>query len=77
MKCWGGWVFTREGFVEGWLNPLTKEVGFGRATEPTKRGVIFPSFRNCHTHLGDTLARESVPNNLTLVYNTRVPIIIL
>jgi len=66
VKIWGGWVFTREGFVEGWLNPLTKEVGFGQATEPTKRGVILPTFRNCHTHLGDTLARESVPDNLTL-----------
>ena len=46
MKVWGGWVFTREGFVEGWLNPLTKELGFGQAVDPIKRGVIFPAFRN-------------------------------
>ena len=66
MKCWGGWVFTRDGFVEGWLNPLTKELGFGQASEPVKRGVILPTFRNCHTHVGDTLARESVPDDLSL-----------
>ena len=66
MKVWGGWVFTREGFVEGWLNPLTKELGFGQTSKSTKRGVILPTFRNCHTHLGDTLARASVPDSLTL-----------
>ena len=66
MKVWGGWVFTREGFVEGWLNPLTKELGFGQAVDPIKRGVIFPAFRNCHTHLGDTGAREEVPDDLSL-----------
>ena len=66
MKVWGGWVFTREGFVEGWLNPLTKEIGLGQPTEPAKRGVIFPAFRNCHTHLGDTDARDEVPDDLSL-----------
>ena len=66
MKVWGGWVFTREGFVEGWLNPLTKEIGLGQPTEPAKRGVIFPAFRNCHTHFGDTDARDEVPDDLSL-----------
>ena len=61
---WKGPVFTKDGFrgegidLEG-CKIVTKLDG-------NEDGVIVPLFRNCHSHLGDTLARDDVPEGLTL-----------
>ena len=61
---WKGPVFTKGGFrgegidLEG-CKIVTKLDG-------NEDGVIVPLFRNCHSHLGDTLARDDVPEGLTL-----------
>ena len=61
---WKGPVFTRSGFRNQTINLDNCEVVEGCDGE--EDGIIIPLFRNCHTHLGDTLARNLVPRNLTL-----------
>ena len=59
---WTGPVLTANGFVEGWFDPESGKKGDGKPPGPAMEGVILPSFRNCHTHLGDTLARDEAPD---------------
>ena len=50
---WKGPVFTKNGFREQTINLETCDISEGFEEED---GIIVPLFRNCHTHLGDTLA---------------------
>jgi len=61
---WKGPLFTKKGFVDTCINLETCEF-----VDKTKEedGILVPLFRNCHTHLGDTKARKSLPENLNLV----------
>ena len=61
---WKGPVFTRNGFRNQTIDLENCEVsdGFDGAAD----GVVIPLLRNCHTHLGDTLARSEIPDNLSL-----------
>ncbi|HIH79482.1 MAG: amidohydrolase family protein [Candidatus Poseidoniia archaeon] len=61
---WAGPVLTANGFIDGWFDPGNGENGDGEPPGPATEGVILPPFRNCHTHLGDTLARGEVPDKL-------------
>ena len=61
---WKGPVFTRNGFKGSGLNLESCDVVDNIDGE--ENGIIIPLFRNCHTHLGDTLAREEVPEGLSL-----------
>ncbi len=61
---WKGAVFTRDGFVNQTINLENCEVDSN--FEGDEDGIIVPLLRNCHTHLGDTLARDSLPKDLTL-----------
>ena len=61
---WKGPVFTKKGFVDQTIDLQTCTISDG--VEGEIDGILVPLFRNCHTHLGDTLARESVPPNLSL-----------
>jgi len=57
-------------FRAGWLDPVTGERGrdaaAGVPSRGVRRGLILPTLRNCHTHLGDTLARRELPTRLPL-----------
>ena len=59
---WAGPLLARGGFVEGWFDPESDEEGQGPPPGDALEGLILPPFRNCHTHLGDTLARDEVPD---------------
>lgn len=61
---WKGPVFTKDGFRNRTINLENCEVVEGFDGE--EDGIIVPLFRNCHTHLGDTLARDTVPKDLSL-----------
>ena len=61
---WKGPVFTRDGFVEKGVDLENCNIINGISGE--ENGIIIPLFRNCHTHLGDTLARKEIPSNLSL-----------
>jgi len=60
---WKGPVFTKKGFVDACINLETCEFVINDKEE---NGILVPLFRNCHTHLGDTGARKSLPTDLTL-----------
>tara|TARA_B100000953_G_C17986166_1_gene410614 strand:- start:173 stop:1150 length:978 start_codon:yes stop_codon:yes gene_type:complete len=61
---WKGPLFTKKGFVDTCINLETCKF-----VDKTKEedGILVPLFRNCHTHLGDTGARKSLPENINLV----------
>tara|TARA_B100001123_G_scaffold436972_1_gene568322 strand:+ start:964 stop:1941 length:978 start_codon:yes stop_codon:yes gene_type:complete len=61
---WKGPVFTRSGFKGRGLNLENCKIVDG--VDGREDGVIVPLFRNCHTHLGDTLARDKIPEGLSL-----------
>ena len=61
---WKGPVFTKDGFRNQTINLEDCEITEG--FEGGADGIIIPLLRNCHTHLGDTLARNKIPENLTL-----------
>jgi len=61
---WKGPVFTKDGFIDQTINLENCEVDSN--FEGDEDGIIVPLFRNCHTHLGDTLARTSLPKDLNL-----------
>jgi len=61
---WKGAVFTREGFVGKGID--LESCSIVDNIDGEENGIIIPLFRNCHTHLGDTLARKEMPNNLSL-----------
>ena len=61
---WKGPVFTSEGFVEKGID--LENCSITNNIEGEENGIIIPLFRNCHTHLGDTLARNEMPRNLSL-----------
>ena len=61
---WKGPVFTRDGFQGKGLELKGCEIV--DKLDGSEDGVIVPLFRNCHTHLGDTLARDAVPEGLSL-----------
>ena len=61
---WKGPVFTSEGFVGKGIN--LENCSISNDVEGEENGIIIPLFRNCHTHLGDTLARNEMPHNLSL-----------
>lgn len=61
---WKGPVFTKDGFRNQTINLENCEITEG--FEGGADGIIIPLLRNCHTHLGDTLARNKIPENLTL-----------
>ena len=51
---WKGPVFTKDGFRNRTINLENCEVV--EEFDEEEDGIIVPLFRNCHTHLGDTLA---------------------
>ena len=59
---WSGPLLTANGFIDGWFDPESGEKGEGMPPGPATEGVILPPFRNCHAHLGDTLARGEAPD---------------
>ena len=59
---WAGPLFTQSGFISGWFDPASGEEGEGPPHGDALAGLILPPFRNCHTHLGDTLARDEAPD---------------
>ena len=61
---WKGPVFTSKGFVEKGID--LENCSITNNIEGEENGIIIPLFRNCHTHLGDTLARNEMPRNLSL-----------
>ena len=61
---WKGPVFTKDGFTGKGIDLETCSIA--DTLDGSEDGVIVPLFRNCHTHLGDTLARDEVPEGLTL-----------
>ena len=61
---WKGPVFTSKGFVEKGID--LENCSIANDIEGEESGIIIPLFRNCHTHLGDTLARKEMPHNLSL-----------
>ena len=61
---WKGPVFTKDGFTGKGID--LKTCSIADALDDGEDGIIVPLFRNCHTHLGDTLARDDVPEGLTL-----------
>ena len=61
---WKGPVFTKDGFTEEGID--LKTCSIADTLDGDEDGIIVPLFRNCHTHLGDTLARDEVPEGLTL-----------
>ena len=61
---WKGPVFTSEGFVGKGID--LENCSIANDIEGEESGIIIPLFRNCHTHLGDTLARNEMPRNLSL-----------
>ena len=61
---WKGPVFTKNGFTGKGVD--LKKCEIIDKLEGEEEGIIIPLFRNCHTHLGDTLARNIVPKNLSV-----------
>ena len=61
---WKGPVFTRDGFIGKGID--LENCSIINDIDGDENGIIIPLFRNCHTHLGDTLARKEIPNNLSL-----------
>ena len=61
---WKGPVFTKDGFTGKGID--LKTCSIADTLDGSEDGIIIPLFRNCHTHLGDTLARDEVPEGLTL-----------
>jgi cytosine/adenosine deaminase-related metal-dependent hydrolase len=61
---WKGPVFTKDGFTGKGIDLETCSIA--DALDGEEDGIIVPLFRNCHTHLGDTLARDEVPESLAL-----------
>ena len=61
---WKGPLFTKDGFIDTCIDLETCEF---TSKEKEEDGILVPLFRNCHTHLGDTGARKSLPDNLSLV----------
>ena len=61
---WKGPVFTSDGFVGKGI--YLENCSIANEIEGEESGIIIPLFRNCHTHLGDTLARKEMPHNLSL-----------
>ncbi len=61
---WKGPVFTKDGFTGKGID--LKTCSIVDTLDGGEDGIIVPLFRNCHTHLGDTLARDEVPEGLTL-----------
>jgi len=61
---WKGPVFSRDGFKGVGLNLESCEIA--ESMDGGEDGVIVPLFRNCHTHLGDTLARDEIPEGLSI-----------
>ena len=59
---WAGPLFTQSGFISGWFDPASGEEGEGPPHGDALEGLILPPFRNCHAHLGDTLARDEAPD---------------
>ncbi|MDP7007342.1 MAG: amidohydrolase family protein [Candidatus Poseidoniia archaeon] len=59
---WAGPLLTQDGFVEGWFDPNSGDEGEGPPHGDVLEGLILPPFRNCHAHLGDTLARDEAPD---------------
>lgn len=69
-RLWVGPMLIDGEFRAGWLDTATGERGRGApegvAPGGVRRGLIIPALRNCHTHLGDTLARRALPARLPL-----------
>ena len=61
---WKGPVFTRNGFVGKGID--LENCNIISDIDGDENGIIIPLFRNCHTHLGDTLARKEIPKDLSL-----------
>ena len=61
---WKGPVFTKTGFKGQGISLESCEII--ETLDGEEDGVIVPLFRNCHTHLGDSLARKELPENLSL-----------
>ena len=61
---WKGPVFTRSGFVGKGID--LENCNIISDVDGDENGIIIPLFRNCHTHLGDTLARKEIPKDLSL-----------
>ena len=66
---WKGPVFTKTGFKGQGINLENCEII--ETLNGKEDGVIIPLFRNCHTHLGDSLARKELPKNLNLKDQTK------
>ena len=60
---WKGSLFTKEGFINTCIDLESCKFV---TNDKEEDGIIVPLFRNCHTHLGDTGARESLPTGLSL-----------
>ena len=69
---WKGPLFTEKGFVDICINLETCEFV---DSDKEEDGILVPLFRNCHSHLGDTEARSSVPASITfcLLYTSPSP----
>ena len=61
---WKGPVFTKTGFKGQGVSLESCEII--ETLDGEEDGVIVPLFRNCHTHLGDSLARKELPEKLSL-----------
>ena len=61
---WKGPVFTKTGFKGQGISLESCEII--ETLDGEEDGIIVPLFRNCHTHLGDSLARKDLPENLSL-----------
>ena len=56
MELASGKLLTADGFVDGHVefeNGVVKRVGEGTSKMATAKGVIVPTFVNCHTHIAD------------------------
>jgi len=51
---------------EEYCSGSSNSYGWFECVKASEDGIVVPLFRNCHTHLGDTLARDEVPEGLTL-----------
>lgn len=58
-----GMIYQQDGFRQGYFSfsdGIVVEVGHGNAPEPNKtiaKGLVLPLLTNCHTHIGDAIAR--------------------
>ena len=63
MQYVEGSIYQESGFIKGHLgfeNGTVTELGRGPCPgglEPVAKGVVLPLFTNCHTHIGDAIAR--------------------